>query len=80
MSGCAICIYDLYEESLGQYREAVAQIRDSLTKMSIPQNEWPIGLLSGKTGSDLGKANNASQSAFEALERALAAKSLAGAK
>jgi hypothetical protein len=73
-------VYDLYEESLDEYRKTMARIRDSLTNMPIPQSEWPAGLLSARSESDMNKAHSASETAFEALERALAAKSLTAAK
>ena len=76
MSGCAICVYDLYQESMDQYRESIENIRYALTSQGVPESEWPQILLSGQTNSDLIKASHASESAFEALERALAAKSL----
>jgi hypothetical protein len=80
MSGCAICVYDLYEESLTKYRESIENIRASLTSLAIPQNEWPSSLLPGRFGSQLSKAASASESAFEALERALAAKTIVSVK
>ena len=75
MSGCAICVYDLYEQSLNEYRDSIEHIRASLTDLGVPQSDWPSSLSSGRSASDLSKAHSASESAFEALERTLAAKS-----
>ncbi|KAG1763298.1 oxidoreductase-like protein [Suillus occidentalis] len=41
MSGCAICVYDLYEESLEAYKESIAALRSSLSALTIPDSEWP---------------------------------------
>ncbi|KAF7324494.1 Oxidoreductase-like domain-containing protein [Mycena kentingensis (nom. inval.)] len=73
MSGCAVCVYDLYEESLTAYRDALAAFRSTLVALGVPQAEWPA-----TTRSDGGDIRPASKSvvkdAFEELERALAAK------
>lgn len=76
MSGCAICVYDLYEQSLSEYRDSIKLIQNSLTELGVPQSDWPSILSSERSASDLSRAYNASETAFEALERALAAKSM----
>ncbi|KAF7324491.1 Oxidoreductase-like domain-containing protein [Mycena kentingensis (nom. inval.)] len=70
MSGCAVCVYDLYEESLTAYRDALAAFRSTLVALGVPQAEWPAA-----TRSDGGTASKSVvKDAFEELERALAAK------
>lgn len=76
MSGCAVCVYDLYEESQSHYRDSIETIRKSLSNLAIPQTEWPSSL-TNTLRSDIQKVASASESAFEALEKALAAKSVA---
>lgn len=80
MSGCAVCVYDLYEESLAQYRDSIQGIRSSLTRIGIPETTWPASLVAQNSMSSLSKAASATESAFEALERRLAEKATAAAK
>ena len=44
MSGCAVCVHDLYQESLVTYRESVAYLRSSLAGLNIPESEWPANI------------------------------------
>ncbi|GLB38963.1 putative oxidoreductase-like protein, N-terminal [Lyophyllum shimeji] len=70
MSNCAVCVYDLYEESLEAYRKAVADLRTKLVALGIPEVEWPKNIRS----STVKKAENRRdvvQNAFEEMERAL---------
>lgn len=46
MSGCAVCVYDLYDESLAAYRESIAKVTATLNSMGVPESEWPNGLKS----------------------------------
>ncbi|KAJ6612544.1 oxidoreductase-like protein [Mycena sp. CBHHK59/15] len=69
MSGCAVCVYDLYEESLAAYKESIAALTVSLSSAGIPEVEWPAAVRSTeKTG---GGKPHIVLSAFEELEKAL---------
>jgi hypothetical protein len=85
MSGCAICVNDLYADALTSYQNAVGSLRSSLISAGIPEAEWPtkvqVGTKAasgGASGASMGamgaKAGNVALSAFEEMERALAAK------
>jgi Oxidoreductase-like protein, N-terminal len=69
MSGCAVCVHDLYQESLDDYNASVAAIRASLTNMKVPEDEWPETIRPGAE-----KASSPSLSAFQEMERALKAR------
>ena len=74
MSGCAICVYDLYEESLEAYKKAVADLRMKLTSMNISEDQWPNNIQSHKkSGPNTQAVDPASvvRSAFEEMERIL---------
>lgn len=73
MSGCAVCVYDLYDESLTQYREAVQTLRTSLAAMNVPEHEWPehIRTKSKKTKPVIPTQKTVSVDAFEEMERNL---------
>ncbi|KAH9171058.1 hypothetical protein EDB89DRAFT_1973949 [Lactarius sanguifluus] len=71
MSGCAVCVHDLYQESLDAHKTAVAVVRASLTSMGVPIEQWPKNIRldpEGKTTAPI------SLSAFEELERELQAR------
>ncbi|KAH9941198.1 uncharacterized protein BXZ73DRAFT_42238 [Epithele typhae] len=76
MSGCAVCVYDLYDEARTDYLNAVDKIRASLKDTGIPEDEWPAELRSrSQGGSGVPSAKpNVALSAFEQLELALKAK------
>ena len=76
MSGCAVCVYDLYEESTERYKQAVSSLRTSLSALNIPESEWPHRIQSKGPLSPEGtqERRDASRSAFEELERKLEAK------
>lgn len=78
MSGCAVCVYDLYDEARTDYVMAVDKLRHDLTKLGVPESEWPADIQGSGQGSDLVPASkpsgSASLSAFEQLELALKAK------
>ncbi len=38
MSGCAVCVYDLYEEAVEMWREGV---KGRLKEMGVDESEWP---------------------------------------
>ncbi|KAL6306073.1 hypothetical protein BKA93DRAFT_730170 [Sparassis latifolia] len=78
MSGCAICVYDLYTEALADYSRSIETIRKSLSARRVPEDRWPASIRSSpKEDTDL-KAKrttaNVSLSTFEVLERRLRAK------
>jgi len=78
MSGCAICVYDLYTDALEDYKRSVDTLRATLATRNISEAEWPPGIRR-VTGKDSGlakenpaqMARNVSIDAFEALERSL---------
>ncbi|KAF9788564.1 hypothetical protein BJ322DRAFT_1106545 [Thelephora terrestris] len=74
MSGCAICIYDLYEDSLLAYKASLASLRTQLVSMGIPQSEWPSRVETSLDSQAIQRPANASLDAFEAMEKTLEAK------
>jgi hypothetical protein len=73
MSGCAICVSDLYTDALATYQDALGALRASLTSASVPETEWPARVRVPVTAAPP-KAENVALSAFEQMELALAAK------
>ena len=73
MSGCAVCVYDLYEDSLLTYKASLASLRAQLKSMGIPQSEWPSRVKSSNSQA-IQRPSNTSLDAFEAMEKALKAK------
>ncbi|CAA7268846.1 unnamed protein product [Cyclocybe aegerita] len=73
MSGCAVCVYDLHEEAVEAYNEAVAALQTSLTSLSIPESKWPAQIRPKGTSSSRSpqQAKGAVLSAFEEMERKL---------
>ncbi|KAG1722767.1 hypothetical protein EDB19DRAFT_1645605 [Suillus lakei] len=67
MSGCAICVYDLYEESLQAYKESIVALRLSLSALSIPESEWPDRVKTNTPAT--AKRQEVILSAFEEMER-----------
>jgi len=76
MSNCAICVYDLYAESLKEYQESIVALRATLSSLNIPQSEWPPSVRadSDSDSKGAGARQQAVLSAFEEMERALARK------
>lgn len=84
MSGCAICVYDLYEDSLQSYEDSINTVRSNLQAIGVPEGEWPVSIRPGGSAgtnsegasSRSGELERKSQvlSAFEELERLLKAK------
>ncbi|KAF9558583.1 hypothetical protein CPC08DRAFT_638827 [Agrocybe pediades] len=81
MSGCAVCVYDLYEESMEAYRDALSKLKTSLSALNIPETEWPATIrpkdLNTQTNSKAAEQEirkSTVLSAFEEMERALALK------
>ncbi|KZT32645.1 hypothetical protein SISSUDRAFT_1066770 [Sistotremastrum suecicum HHB10207 ss-3] len=85
MSGCTLCVYDLYADSLEQYHDTIAGIRESLREQNVREEEWPA-VLRSPVADDIegGKEKtleereedlvDVSMDAFRAMEKALKAK------
>lgn len=76
MSGCAICVHDLYGEALEEYKKAVDTLRTSLKVLHIPEDQWPEELRT--TRAQPKREQNVAFSAFDELERRLKEKRAAG--
>jgi hypothetical protein len=74
MSGCAICVHDIYQESLDEYNYSVAAVRANLDAMKVPVEEWPETIRPGSEKRTSSQASGVSLSAFEEVERALGAR------
>ncbi|KAI0765345.1 hypothetical protein C8Q74DRAFT_1318736 [Fomes fomentarius] len=73
MSGCAVCVYDLYDEARKDYIQALDNLRSNLDELNIPESEWPVDIRPDRQGGPVTKPN-VTLSAFEQLEQALKAK------
>ena len=74
MSGCAICVYDLYDDALDEYKKALEHLRISLTALRIPEEQWPEDIQTGEKSKDTTKVQrklNPTLSAFEEFEARL---------
>ncbi|VDC07441.1 unnamed protein product [Peniophora sp. CBMAI 1063] len=72
MSGCAVCVYDLYDESLQSYKESLAAVRASLAKMDIPEADWPADIRAESASTpSTPREKSVALSAFEEMERQL---------
>lgn len=73
MSGCAVCVYDLHEEVLKEYKEAVLSLQKSLSALHIPVDEWPLSIRQQESSepSEQDKRKEMVLSAFEEMERTL---------
>jgi hypothetical protein len=49
MSGCAVCVYDLYLSSLDDYKKEARDVRAQLRQRSVPVYEWPDDLQKQET-------------------------------
>ena len=77
MSGCAICVYDLYTAALEDYKHALEALRSALEARGVPEREWPVEVRRREEpGVDESskQPQNVALSAFEELERSLRAK------
>ncbi len=74
MSGCAVCVHDLYQESLDDYNASVVALRASLTDMNVPEEEWPETIRPRAEKQMSLPASNPSLSAFREMERMLEAR------
>ncbi len=82
MSGCAVCVYDLYDEAREDYIKAVDHLRSELKKLSVPESEWPADVRPDWKGGQTSPVSRPDvvYNAFEQLERALKAKREKGAQ
>ncbi len=74
MSGCAVCVHDLYQESLEAYDTSVKALRASLAALGIAESEWPARIQPESTDKGLARKKDIVLSAFEQMELQLAAK------
>jgi len=74
MSGCAVCVHDLYQETLEDYNSSVTAVRTSLTAMKVPMEEWPESIRPGSERQTPLPAPAVSRNAFQEMERALEAR------
>jgi hypothetical protein len=74
MSGCAVCVQDLYQESLDRYSVSVAAVRASLTAMKVPVEEWPETVRPESQRRTSPPLSSVSLGAFKEMERALRAR------
>ncbi|KAG9083725.1 hypothetical protein FS749_005780 [Ceratobasidium sp. UAMH 11750] len=44
MSGCAVCVYDLYLSALDDYKQSLLVVRNQLESRSVPLSQWPDGV------------------------------------
>lgn len=54
MSGCAVCVYDLYIEAKSTYTQALSTSLTSLREHNVPSSSWPkeVLILSKKQSND----------------------------
>ena len=74
MSGCAVCVYDLHEEALKEYKDAVLSLRNSLSALHISEDEWPSSIRKQQDSSETSAPDKRKEmvlNAFEEMERAL---------
>ncbi|KIM86849.1 hypothetical protein PILCRDRAFT_289755, partial [Piloderma croceum F 1598] len=79
MSGCAICVHDLYLDALTTYHESVSSLRSSLSALDIPESEWPSNIQTSGFESKEERKFDVNMDAFLALERSLREKKAADA-
>ena len=83
MSGCAVCVYDLYAAALEDYKHALEALRSALEARGVPEREWPVEVRRNDNAEAEQSARptpqNVALSAFEELERSLRAKREANA-
>ncbi|KAI0944949.1 hypothetical protein AcV7_001612 [Taiwanofungus camphoratus] len=76
MSGCAICVYDLYSAALDDYNRAISALQTALTARHIPEVNWPADIRSAsqspsQQNEKKESPRNVSMNAFEEFERQL---------
>ena len=88
MSGCAICVYDLYDDAMSTYQDACAAARDDLRAKGVDEISWPAELRGNLSVSNakehqepsLYKPVDPVKAAFEKMERELEARRAAQQK
>ena len=80
MSGCAICVQDIYQESLDAYNESISSLRASLFALRVPEAEWPTDIQTNAANGEGERKgiSNVSLDAFVEMERALELKKKEG--
>ncbi|KAI0777252.1 oxidoreductase-like protein [Trametes elegans] len=71
MSGCAVCVYDLYDEARKDYVHALDNIRARLDDMGVPEEEWPSDIRRSQRPPEPAARPDVILSAFEQFEKAL---------
>ncbi|KAI0634885.1 oxidoreductase-like protein [Trametes polyzona] len=71
MSGCAVCVYDLYDEARQDYIHALDKLRANLDRMGVPEAEWPADIRREQRSPEPSKRQDVVLSAFEQFEKAL---------
>jgi len=74
MSGCAVCVHDLYQESLEAYEASIKSLRTSLTTLGVVESEWPVQIQMKNGKETPERKKDVALSAFEQMELQLAAK------
>ncbi|KAH8101873.1 oxidoreductase-like protein [Cristinia sonorae] len=68
MSGCAVCVYDLYDEALHDYNDKLSSLRTSLQVLNIPEFQWPLAVRTAPVDKVTDSKKSPTLSAFEELE------------
>ncbi|KAL1952200.1 hypothetical protein VTO73DRAFT_1349 [Trametes versicolor] len=76
MSGCVIRVYDLYDEALQDYVQALGKLHANLDKMGVPEDQWPADIRRTPDSPQPAKRADVVLSAFEQFEKALKEKNL----
>ncbi|CDO75756.1 hypothetical protein BN946_scf184921.g32 [Trametes cinnabarina] len=71
MSGCAVCVYDLYDEARRDYIHAIDNLRTNLDKMGVPEHEWPPDIRRKQSPPGPSPRPDVVLSAFEQFEKQL---------
>lgn len=65
MSGCAVCVYDIYIEATAAYSKALAQSLTSLEELKVPKSLWPKEVLALSKQSNDGDPTFQTSTSFE---------------
>lgn len=80
MSGCAVCVYDLYEDALETYRDELSLTHREFISKNIPKALWPMEIKqleeSGRSKKKVMSTGSASMDAFKQLELRLKEKNM----
>lgn len=74
MSGCAICVHDLYADALKEYRDSLRRLRETLRLKSVHESLWPkelIALSDGGVEDEDGADLDPTMKAFMQMEKGL---------